>query len=247
MAETLSLGQWLLIMTGSAVIGLSKAGLKGIDMLNVTIMALVFGGKASTGVILPLLCFADILAVIYYKRNVQWIHFWKLIPPMFVGVLAGVWWGNDLNEAIFKKVMSLIILSTILLLLWLEYRKEKEVPTSYLFSNSMGLISGFTTMMGNLAGAFSNVYFLALKLSKNDFIGTAAWVFLIINLSKIPFQVFVWKNINLDTLKLNLFLTPAILVGFVIGIKIVGVINENLFRKLIMILTLIGSFLIFLN
>ncbi|MEN9571635.1 MAG: hypothetical protein RL172_2866, partial [Bacteroidota bacterium] len=38
----------LLIFAGAFIIGLAKAGLKGIDMLNVTIMALVFGGKAST-------------------------------------------------------------------------------------------------------------------------------------------------------------------------------------------------------
>jgi hypothetical protein len=51
-----SVGNWALILTGAFIIGLSKAGLKGIDMLNVTIMAIVFGGKASTGIVLPLLC-----------------------------------------------------------------------------------------------------------------------------------------------------------------------------------------------
>ena len=34
---------WFLIMIASFIIGLSKAGLKGIDMMNVTIMAIVFG------------------------------------------------------------------------------------------------------------------------------------------------------------------------------------------------------------
>lgn len=37
----------ILIFFGAFIIGLAKAGLKGIDMLNVTIMALVFGGKAA--------------------------------------------------------------------------------------------------------------------------------------------------------------------------------------------------------
>ena len=53
-------------------------------------------------------------------------------------------------------------------------------------------------MLGNLAGAFANIYFLAMRLPKNGFIGTAAWVFLVINLFKLPFQVLVWKNINAD-------------------------------------------------
>lgn len=237
--------QWILMMVGTAIIGLSKAGIKGIDMMNVTIMAMVFGGKASTGVILPLLCFADILAVLYYKRHVQWLYFRRLVPPMLIGVIVGAWWGKDIDERVFKKIMAIIILTTVILMFWMERRKAQKVPSSYLFSNSMGFVAGFTTMLGNLAGTFSNIYFLALKLSKNEFIGTAAWVFFTINLIKVPFQFFIWKNINAETLKIDFFLIPALLLGFAFGIKLVGKINELFFRKLIMTLTLIGSFLIF--
>src|SRR6185295_16648164 len=87
---------WTLILLGAFIIGLSKAGLKGIDMMNVTLMAIVFGGKVSTGIVLPLLCFTDIMAVIYYNRHAQWEHFWKLIPWMAIGVLIGVYVGKDM-------------------------------------------------------------------------------------------------------------------------------------------------------
>jgi len=50
----------------------------------------------------------------------------------------------------------------------MEVRKTMIIPSNKLFAASMGLISGFTTMLGNLAGAFSNIYFLALRLPKND-------------------------------------------------------------------------------
>ena len=46
---------WGFILLAAFIIGLGKAGLKGVDMLSVTIMALVFGGKSSTGIVLPLL------------------------------------------------------------------------------------------------------------------------------------------------------------------------------------------------
>jgi uncharacterized membrane protein YfcA len=84
----------LLVFTGAFILGLAKAGLRGIDMLNVTLMALVFGSKASTGIVLPLLCVADIAAVIYYHRHAQWKHFWKLVPWMAVGILIGVYVGR---------------------------------------------------------------------------------------------------------------------------------------------------------
>src|SRR6187455_1033468 len=101
-----SLVNWILIAIAAFIIGLSKAGLKGIDMMNVTIMAIVFGGKASTGIVLPLLCITDIMAVIYYSRHAQWRHFWRLIPWMMVGILIGVFVGKDLNEVIFRKLMA---------------------------------------------------------------------------------------------------------------------------------------------
>jgi len=100
-------------------------------------------------------------------------------------------------------------------------------------------------MLGNLAGAFSNLYFLAMRLSKNDFIGTAAWVFLFVNLFKLPFQVFYWKNIHLQSLKVDTILLPTLALGFILGIKLVEKIQDQQYRKLVMLLTLIGSIFMF--
>ena len=236
---------WILILLAAFIIGLSKAGLKGIDMMNVTIMAIVFGGKASTGVVLPLLCAADIMAVLYYHRHAQWVHFWKLIPWMVVGILVGVFVGKDLNEGIFRKIMAVIIVLTVVIMIVLEFRKTMPIPSNKLFVANMGLIAGFTTMLGNLAGAFSNIYFLAMRMPKNDFIGTAAWVFLVINLFKLPFQIFYWKNITTSTLYTDLLLLPALIIGFVLGLKIVSKIKDDNYRKIVIALTLIGAIVIF--
>jgi uncharacterized protein len=245
--STYSVGNWVLILAASFIIGLSKAGLKGIDMLNVTIMAIVFGGKASTGIVLPLLCVADIGAVLYYNRHAQWKHFWKLIPWMAIGILIGVFVGKDLNEAVFRKVMALIIIVTVAIMILMEFRKTESIPTNKLFVSGTGLAAGFTTMLGNLAGAFSNIYFLAMRMSKNDFIGTAAWVFLVINLFKLPFQVLYWKNITAASLQTDLLLLPALALGFWAGLKIVSRIKDDNYRKVVIVLTLIGAVVVFLK
>lgn len=237
----------VLIFLAAFIIGLSKAGLKGVDMLNVTIMAIVFGGKASTGIVLPLLCVADIAAVLYYNRHAQWNHFRKLIPWMAVGILIGVFAGKDLNEEVFRKAMALIILVSVMLIVVMELRKTISIPHHPLFTAGTGLAAGFTTMLGNLAGAFSSIYFLAMRLPKNDFIGTAAWVFLVINLFKLPFQVFYWKNITATSLQTDLFLLPALAIGFWAGLKIVNRIKEDHYRKVVIVLTLIGAVFIFLK
>src|SRR5260221_10415383 len=151
---TYSVTNWVLILLAALMIGLSKAGLKGVDMMNVTLMAIVFGGKASTGVVLPLLCAADILAVLYYHRHAHWSHFWKLIPWIIAGILIGVYIGKDLNEILFRRLMAIIIVITVLVMVALEFRKNATVPSNMTFAAGMGLVSGFTTMLGNLAGAF---------------------------------------------------------------------------------------------
>ncbi|MEY3432253.1 MAG: hypothetical protein RL131_189 [Bacteroidota bacterium] len=239
--------EWGMILLSAFIIGLGKAGIKGLDMLTVTLMAIVFGSKSSTGVVLPLLSMADIAAVIYYNRHAQWMHFKRMMPWMVVGVLLGVWLGKDMNEAVFKLVMTVIILVTVVIVLIMEYRKSEQVPSHPLFVSSTGLAAGFTTMIGNLAGAFSNLYFLAMRVDKNSFIGTAAWMFLIINLFKMPFQIFYWKNITLETVKVDVYLIPALALGFYLGVIWVEKIRDDQYRKLILLLTLGGSIFLLLK
>ncbi len=244
---TFSITHWLFLFLAAFIIGLGKAGLKGVDMLSVTIMALLFGGKSSTGIVLPLLCIADIAAVYYYNRHAQWNHFWKLMPWMTVGILLGVFVGKDMDEQLFRRLMAVIVVLTIAIVLWQEFRKSTRVPENPLFAAGTGLAAGFTTMMGNLAGAFANLYFLAMRLPKNGFIGTAAWLFLVINLFKLPFQVFYWKNINSQSLLTDMFLLPALVLGFVLGIRLVDRLKDDSYRKVVMLLTLFGSVLMLLK
>jgi len=245
--STWSIANLLFVFTGAFIIGLAKAGLRGIDMLNVTLMALVFGSKASTGIVLPLLCIADIAAVLYYHRHAQWKHFWKLVPWMAVGILIGVFAGKDLNEGVFRKLMAVIIILTVIIMLVMEIIKSENVPRHPLFAAGTGVVAGITTMLGNLAGAFSNLYFLAMRLPKNHFIGTVSWLFLVINLFKLPFQVLYWKNITVSSLQTDLLLLPALALGFFLGLKIVKQIKDDHYRKVVIVLTLIGTIVIFLK
>ena len=59
-ASTISISAWALAISAAIVIGLSKAGIKGIAIVNVTLMALAFEAKESTGIVVPLLIFGDV-------------------------------------------------------------------------------------------------------------------------------------------------------------------------------------------
>ena len=238
---------WILALAGTFVIGMGKGGLKGLDMLSVTLMALSFGSKRSTGIVLPLLCVADLAAVYWYRRHAQWKHVRSLLPWMLLGVLAGLWAGMHMDEALFARSMAAIVATTILIVLWMEWFRKGDVPHSPGFVFGTGLAAGFSSMIGNLAGAFANLYFLAIRAPKNGFIGTSAWIFLCLNLFKLPLQAFYWKNIDGDGLKTDLLLLPALASGFLAGVLVVARIRDDSYRKLVMALTLAGCLMILLR
>jgi hypothetical protein len=101
-------------------------------------------------------------------------------------------------------------------------------------------------MIGNLAGPITNVYFLAMRLPKNEFIGTTAWLFFIINVFKLPFHFLVWKTVTKETLALNAVLFPVIVISFFSGIWIVKQLSNINYRRLILIITASGgAFMLF--
>ena len=163
---------------------------------------------------------------------------------MISGILIGVFLGKDLPEDTFKIWMVIIIIISVLVMYWWDLRKSKSVPTHWAFAGFMGITAGIATMLGNLAGAFSNIYFLAMRLPKNEFIGTAAWLFFITNLVKLPFHVFVWETITPQSLMVNLKLLPGLVLGLYTGVRLVKVIREGFYRKLILALTALGAVLI---
>lgn len=243
----LTVFSFLIAFLAAILLGIGKAGIKGLGVLIVLLMALVFGGKPSTGVLIPLMVVADIFAVIYYHRHTQWLYLKKLLPTMFLGVLIGVWIGKDISEELFKQVMAIFILGAVGIMIWMEKKKAADIPSHWAFSSGTGLLAGISSMIGNLAGSFSDIYFLAMRLPKNEFIGTAAWLFFIINVFKLPFHIFVWKTVNLETLGLNLLMVPGIIIGFYIGVTVLKRINNQLYRKLIFAATAIGALLILLK
>ena len=238
---------FLAVALASFLLGISKSGIKGLAILIVTIFALVYDAKSSTGIVMPLLILGDIFAVIYYNRHTRWKFIKKLIPWMILGVIIGVFFGKDIPEKSFKNIMAIIIFASTILMYFWENKPNKKVPNHPLFAFSMGILAGFTTMIGNLAGSFANIYFLAIRLPKNEFIGPAAWLFFIINFFKLPFHILVWKTINIDSIYNSLILTPFLIIGLITGVKIVKKIKNDSYRKLILFFTAIGSIFIMLK
>jgi uncharacterized membrane protein YfcA len=230
----------LFIIVG-LLIGMAKVGINGLGMVAVPLLALVFGGRLSTGIMLPILIMADVFGTVYYHRHAQWDHLIRLLPSAVIGVVAGTYIGEYINDELFKGIMGVIIFGSVGILLWLEKAKTKSVPHGQWFAILIGILLGFTTMVGNLAGAVMSLYLLVINMPKNKFIGTAAWFFIIINLIKVPFHVLIWETIEWNTLFLDLTLLPAVALGAFLGIKIVERISDTNYRYFIIVMTILAA------
>ncbi len=227
------------------LIGMSKVGVPGVSLIVIPALAMIFGGKPSTGVLLPMLMLADIFGVTYYHRHADWKNLIRMFPWALGGLFLGVWIGDIVNEYWFKKIISVLVFLSLGLML----RKKKELlkyPNRWWYAPLMGILGGFATMMGNVAGPVFAIYLLAMDLPKSRFIGTTAWFFLIINFTKFPLQMFVWNNIKVDYILINLLLLPAIGIGAYLGILLVKRIPEQSYRTFVILITGISAFLLLL-
>ena len=128
----------------------------------------------------------------------------------------------------------------------LRKKDEDNIPYGRFFSSLMGFAGGFATMIGNAAGPVFTLYFLSKHLPKKEFIGTSAWLYLIMNVGKLPLQAFVWKNITVTTLIPGLISVPVIGLGIFLGIRIVKLFPEKAYRIFVIVTTLATSLLLFL-
>ena len=238
---------WILIAICAMLIGMSKTGVPGVSMFVVPVMALIFGGKASTGVLLPILITADVFAVSYYHRHAEWKPLLKALPWALLGLIAALYIGAAANDHQFKQIIALSVLLSLLLMIWNDkLRKQNNFTGHPAFAAIFGVLGGFATMIGNVAGPVFAIYLLALHLNKKNYIGTTAWFFAIINLTKLPLQFLVWNNIHLESLLIDLLAVPFVMIGAYLGIKVVHIISEKSYRWAVVVITFISALLIFL-
>jgi uncharacterized membrane protein YfcA len=149
--------------------------------------------------------------------------------------------GQNIDDRTFKLVMGATIVVSVFIMIWMERGRKEEIPDYKWFAGLTGVAGGFTSMVGNLANAVVAIYFLTMRLPKNAFIGTTAWFFLVINWFKVPFHIFVWNTITLNTFLLDLLTIPFIAVGAFLGVFVVKKMKDRAYRWFIIAMTLVAA------
>lgn len=238
----LNAGTWILAVVCAAILGMSKAGIAGLGMLSTPIMVSLFSAKQSMGILLPMLIVGDVFAVAYYHRHANWHMLTRLVPMAFAGIILGSFVMDRVTDSQLKTGIGIIVLIMVILTI-LRNRgiiADERIPKGWRIGVVTGLVAGVTTVLAHAAGPVMQVYLLAMGLKKNEFIGTAAWFFLLVNVFKVPFY-FGHGWITTASLMLNLKIVIGIPFGIAAGIYVVSHLSNRKYTIWVQTLTALGA------
>ncbi|CAL9378310.1 hypothetical protein SUDANB105_01006 [Streptomyces sp. enrichment culture] len=229
------------------LVGFSKTAVSGANTISLAVFAAVLPARASTGVLLPLLIAGDVLAVLTYRRHAHWPTLWRLFPAVAVGVVIGTVFLMWADDGIVRTSIGVILLLMAALTVWRRRTAERaEEPDGVTTragrakARSYGVLGGFTTMVANAGGPVMAMYLLSAGFRKLGFLGTSAFFFLIVNVSKVPFSVGLGL-IDGPSLLLDAALVLFVVPGAFLGRWAVNRINQRLFEQLVIAATVLGA------
>ncbi len=243
-AEALTLGA-----LAALVVGLSKTAIPGAGLLSVPLIASVVEGRLIAGASLPLLIFADLFAVSWYRHHTRW----DLLRPLAAWVAVGFAGGVGFYVAVGSSVrpidvaIGVIICAMVAIQAWRMWRRSPPRPATARDAALYGTAGGFTTFVSNSAGPVMNTYLVGLGLDKESQVGTSAWFYFVVNVSKIPLYLALGALtagghfFTGESLLWNLTLAPAIVVGVYAGKWLLPRISPEHFVLLVLLLSAAGG------
>jgi uncharacterized protein len=248
--------QWLLGGATALLVGFSKAGVPALGTLLAPLFAHVLPARASTGALLPLLIAGDIFVVIAYHQHAVWRHLVRLLPWALAGIVLGYIAMGHINDRQMRPILGGLVIVMLAISLWRDLARERAravrgpdaaeppLPTQWWFAAIAGLIAGATTMVANAAGPIMMIYLLSMRLPKNEFLGTSAWYFFILNVVKVPFSLSLGL-ITVPSLTLDAILVPLVIGGAVAGLFVARRLPEKAFTYSVYGLSFIAGVLLF--
>ncbi len=242
----LTAGKWTLAAVSALIVGLSKTGVPGLAIIFVPLFAFVLPARLSTGALLPLLILGDVVAVTWYRRHAVWGHLLKLFPWAAAGIVLGFLAMGRIDDRQLRPVIGVIVIVMLGVGLWrdLASRGKADVPSRWWFAALAGILAGATTMLANAAGPVMMVYLLAMRLPKDEFLGTGAWFFAVVNWVKVPFSLALGL-ISPQSLVFDAVLSGAVLAGAVLGILAARRLPQRAFTVAMQALTFVSAVLLF--
>ena len=103
-----------------------------------------------------------------------------------------------------------------------------------------GALAGFTTMVANAGGPVTSMYFLACRYPVKAFLGTTAWFFFLVNVTKLPFSLSL-GIIRPEHLALDAVLAPVVIALALAGRRLADRMDQRVFEPIVIALTILSA------
>ncbi len=230
---------WALLGLGAVITGLAKTAVPGGATVSVVIFASVLPARTSTAAMLLLFIVGDVFALTAYRRHAHWPTLLRLAPAVIAGLLAGFAFLAIGDDLLVRRMIGAILLAMVAITLWRRHRSMAPA-TGHFAAGAYGTLAGFTTMVANAGGPVMAMYFLATRTPVQVFLGTSAWFFAIVNLTKLPFLAGLGL-LTPQVLLTDLLLAPLVVAGALVGMRVTKRMPQQLFDRIVIVLTVLGA------
>lgn len=241
---------WAFVALAIVIQGISKSGFAGgAGILSLPLMMLVMPVDKVAATLLPLLILLDLNAIYHHRHNKEWKWIRAIYVPALAGIALGalVWWwigkqGVEEYGGYIKRFVGVIAI------LFSTYIIAKEAALRWVAQYTpgvgatwiAGVSAGFCSTIAHAAGPIVGLYMFSLNLGKSLFVGTVAWTFTLINLTKLPIY-FAVDLIDERVLLFDLMLIPFIPLGSYLGKWMHHRVPERPFNWTILVLTFLAG------
>lgn len=231
--------------------GISKTSSPGAVILATPLIATITTGRGIPGTILPLLLVADFFALSWYRHHARWDLLVPLARWVGLGFVAGIGYfvlaGDDdrlLTLSIGVIVLIVVVLQAVRLTRTADQPAPSSTPTR---TSAYGTAGGFTTFVANSAGPIFNAFLVSAGVDKASFIGTSAWFYFVVNISKVPLYLALgeWTDggrfFTGESLLFALIVAPMVVIGAYVGRALFDRIPQRIFVWLVLVFAALGA------
>ena len=250
-----TLTELALLLVAAVLVGFAKTAIGGVASISVAIFAAVLPARESTGALLPLLIVGDLFALSAYRSHADWRLILRLVPTVVVGIGIGAYFVARVDDTVMRRTIGVVLLGLVAVSLWTRARRVSVEGAAVTGTAAVatvsplrrraaaavyGALTGFTTMVANAGGPVMSLYMIATRMPMLTFLGTGAWLFAVFNVVKVPFMVGLGL-LTPGSLALDAALVPAVLLGALVGRRVIRRIDQALFERVVLVVTVVSS------
>lgn len=224
-------GFWALALIAAGLVGMGKGGLPVVGMLGVPVLSLAVSPVTAAGLLLPVYVLSDMFGLYAYRHAFDR----RVLAILMVGVTLGVglgWataritpeWAVTTLVGVIGVVFSLRLL--------LRQGEAAARPARAVPGIFWGTVTGFTSFVSHSGAPPFQVYVLPLRLEKLVYAGTNTILFAYLNgIKLVPYWAL--GQFTPGNLQVAVALMPVAAVAVFAGVKLVKVVPERLFFRII--------------